>query len=806
MAMADSVPIFYYGRGRRFFIFSTKCHYDIYVHACFNKQRDRRLAGIEDGCIVCNVAERRRRRAHIIMKRSGNHFPIEELLEAVLNSDTAYATRSTDLLNLAEEARACECSAVRTVVFGGGTGLSTVIGGNSQLADWPNNAAIGLKQLFPLLDVVVCTTDDGRSTGEFLKQLPMIGIGDLRKLCLSMILPDRLETHYGIDRSQRRALLRLIHRIFNHRFPEGSLHYRQMADPLLAAPESLRGACPKPLTQLLRMLGSFMTPGGQGPTVPPGGHCLGNILLTAAVFKEAGRCDRPPSMAALRAGIDLIARAIGSQPGRLHPATAVPGQLVFRYTNGVEVHGQSKSSTARRGFPVETVHAEFHTYPAVPAAVIRAVREADLIILAPGSLYTSSIPVLQLPGIAAAIRGNRSALKILAANFWVEEGETDMTRTDRRRGFRVSELVDAYDRNVPGGRAGLFDYVLSANLEHIPGSILRNYALEGKRPIYLDRRHVEAAGAHSVEATIFSVEHLKDAGVIQHDPKKFTLAVRTLLFANRHRRAGRKSGGVGRAPGDYARSDHRGKQLLCDYWSSFNRSLARKDFRPAHLRGSMLDLVWENRDMRLEHLNFFAGARIVPAAQWNRSIEWDNVLGYYDPIDRYVKLHRQLLDDPERLKGNMLIALGESLLGRYIERRRLITPAGPDSWGSRCFEIRLRPPGKRDCFLTPQQLHDYLVLARMVPHSDDAGTYRITLNHHDGFLPPGLLFGLMYAWYLENSYGPIMEIEMSILHLQEDMLIPHQEQEYQRKKALIDFFREQVFGYQRKIAQQAGAD
>jgi uncharacterized cofD-like protein len=741
-----------------------------------------------------------------VMQRPGNTVEIEELLEAVLNDDASSGNGAPDLRSLAEEALAYDCSTVRTVVFGGGTGLSTVVGGNSQLEDWPGNPATGLKQLLPFLDVVICTTDDGRSTGELLKQLPMIGIGDLRKTCLSMIHPQHLEQHYGIDSRQRRTLLRLIHGIFNHRFPEGSVNYRHMADPLLVVPEPLRGACPKPLAQQLRMLGTFMTPRGDGPTVPPGGHCLGNILLTAAIFKETGGCfDRPPSMAALRSGIDCTARSIGAPPGRLHPATATPGQLVFRYTNGVEVHGQSKSSTARRGFPVETVHAEFYAFPAVHADVIRAVRRADLIILAPGSLYTSSIPVLQLPGIAGAIRTNRSALKILAANFWVEEGETDITRSDQRRGFRVSELVDAYGRNVPGGSSGLFDYVLSANLEHIPGSILRNYALEGKRPIYLDRRHVEAAGVHPVEATIFSIEHLKDAGVIQHDPKKFTLAVRTLLFANRHGRPGRKRSGAARASKDSSRNYHRSSVLLCDYWSSFKRALSRKDFRPAHLRGSMLDLIWENRDMRLDHLNFFTGARIIPAAQWNRSIEWDNVLGYYDPADRSLKLHRQLLDDPERLKGNMLIALGESLLGRYIEERNWITPAGPDSWGSRCFEIRLLPPFRRNCFLNPKQLHDYLVLARMVPHPGNAGTYRITLNHNDGFLPPGLLFGLMYAWYLDNACGPIMEIEMSLLHLQQDLLIPHQEQEYRAKKALIDFFRTEVFGHPSKTGKRAGA-
>ena len=51
----------------------------------------------------------------------------------------------------------------------------------------------------------------------------------------------------------------------------------------------------------------------------------------------------------------------------------------------------------------------------------------------------------------------------------------------------------------------------------------------------------------------------------------------------------------------------------------------------------------------------------------------------------------------------------------------------------------------------------------------------------------------MYAWYLDNTYVPVMENEMAILHLQEKTLIPHQVQEFKRKKALVDFFRETGF-------------
>ncbi|MDM7917702.1 MAG: hypothetical protein QUS12_00870, partial [Methanosarcina sp.] len=68
-----------------------------------------------------------------------------------------------------------------------------------------------------------------------------------------------------------------------------------------------------------------------------------------------------------------------------------------------------------------------------------------------------------------------------------------------------------------------------------------------------------------------------------------------------------------------------------------------------------------------------------------------------------------------------------------------------------------------------------------------------TLNDQEGFLPPGLLFGLLYAWYLNNSYGRIMEYEMSLLRWSPEKLIPYQLEEYNRKKELVKFFRNLVF-------------
>ena len=59
----------------------------------------------------------------------------------------------------------------------------------------------------------------------------------------------------------------------------------------------------------------------------------------------------------------------------------------------------------------------------------------------------------------------------------------------------------------------------------------------------------------------------------------------------------------------------------------------------------------------------------------------------------------------------------------------------------------------------------------------------------------GVLFGLMYAWYLNNSYGGVMQYEMSLLHWPARSLIPHQAKERFRKQVLVEFFREEVFGH-----------
>ncbi len=684
---------------------------------------------------------------------------------------------------------------IRVVVLGGGTGLSTVIGGESRLADWPEHPFVGLKEAFSRLTTVVVTTDDGGSTGRLLQQLPMIGIGDLRKCCLSLIREENLRRRWAPPDREIRELVRVLATIFNYRFPLRRADHRILTNPLRVVSPSLRSGCPRELAGALASLTAYLAPGGEGPTVRLEGHCLGNLLLTSAIFRAAGRSDRPPPAGAVRKGIDFVSRLIGADPGRLYPATAVPGQLRFRYANGVEVRGQHKSSQARRGSPVERVTAEFIREPGVPAAVSAAIREADLIIYAPGSLYTSMIPLLQVRPLAEAVRANRRALKILAANFWIQEGETDISPRSEAHGFLVSDLIEAYNRTIPGGVKGLFDTILSAGLDHVPANILRNYALEGKVPIHLDRRRVEAMGFRPVEAMLFPPPRPDRPSTIHHDPVNFSLAIRALYFAHQVRPGKSKSPASPRLVrgGPPPRSRTTGGEPLCRYRQRMDEALRGKKFQPKELKEVMRDLFWENRDILPGHLSGFGGVRLVGERDWSRSTEWDNVLGYYDPQDRELKVHRRLLKRPDRLREDLLIALGESLLGSYLASRQWPRHLSVSEPFSRCYEIRLRPPVRRRCWLTDRQLHRYLGLARMVQDRQDPLIYRITINDREGFLPPGLLFGLLYAWYLNDAYGSLMDYEMALLRWPEKALMPYQVQERRRKSDLVAFFREEIF-------------
>ncbi|MEN8190216.1 MAG: gluconeogenesis factor YvcK family protein, partial [Thermodesulfobacteriota bacterium] len=458
----------------------------------------------------------------------------EKLVELVLYGEPPGIDKETaaSFQSLRYRLAGAPVEQVKVVVFGGGTGLSNIIGGDSRSVSWTRAPFVGLKEFFPQTRSVVCVTDDGGSTGELLKDIPLIALGDIRHVLLSSIQSHRLQNLYGLSAVEALEVVRGLAALFNYRFSSHPGSVLALFDQCC-----VRLSClPDPLAKLLERLLDFIFSDIRLSVCLERKHCLGNLILAASIYEElpvelssADLVAEPsPLEAALQKGLAKLYEPLGICDNGVLPSTATQAQLSFLYANGVQVTGEHKSGFARRGVPVEQVFSRFCGEPRVLPEVINLIAEADIIVMAPGSLYSSLIPILQVPGIADAVRSNAHALKILVSNLWAQGGETDLSISDPERRFYVSDTLKAYEKNIPGGTVGLFDQVICLSLKDVPGSILQEYALEGKIPIYLDREQVSRQGFVPLECGIFSQEALAEKGVIQHDPEQLARVVKTL--------------------------------------------------------------------------------------------------------------------------------------------------------------------------------------------------------------------------------------------------------------------------------------
>jgi len=332
---------------------------------------------------------------------------------------------------------------------------------------------------------------------------------------------------------------------------------------------------------------------------------------------------------------------------------------------------------------------------------------------------------------------------------------------------------------------------VASSLEPVPGSIIRNYALEGKHPIHLDRARVARLGVLAVEARLFAEGRGQPEAMIHHDPLRFATAVRSIYdaLAGRTapipRRAVRVAAAGQATP---ARPVKRGVAASARM-AAIREALAHKSVRPPAMRPAIEDFLWAYPDIRPEQLNGFDGLRVVADADWRRSRQWDNVLGYYDPATRRIMLHEHTLRTPQALRANLAVALGESLLGRYVAEKRWRDVGNGDC---RVYEIRLRPPGERECGLSAAALQTYLKAAGMARQKDELW-YGRSVVKATGFLPCGILFGLMFAWMLDSAFVPALDFEMQMLHWPASRLLPYQVRERASHRELVRFFSEEVF-------------
>ena len=195
--------------------------------------------------------------------------------------------------------------------------------------------------------------------------------------------------------------------------------------------------------------------------------------------------------------------------GRILPVTNANVQLEASFDNGSSVRGESKISTAKKEQNCRIHHVRLlpeHT-PALPDA-LDAIRRAEVILLGPGSLYTSVIPNLLVDGISEAIRDS-AALKIYICNIMTQDGETEnMTAQDH-----VAALLEH-------GGAGIVDLCL-CNSDPIGPELLERYSAEDAAPMVADRRELELLGVELVCRPLLDGE----CGYARHSGVKVAQAV-----------------------------------------------------------------------------------------------------------------------------------------------------------------------------------------------------------------------------------------------------------------------------------------
>lgn len=178
--------------------------------------------------------------------------------------------------------------------------------------------------------------------------------------------------------------------------------------------------------------------------------------------------------------------------GRILPVTSADVQLEAVFENGARVVGESKISSFKKEQDCRIAHvALLPERPAALPAALQAIREADLILMGPGSLYTSVIPNLLVDGIADAVRTS-DALKIYICNIMTQDGETE--------GMSAADHVAALLRH---SGPGLVDICL-CNSAPVRTSLLERYRAEDAAPILVDRDRLEALGVELVTRPLAS--------------------------------------------------------------------------------------------------------------------------------------------------------------------------------------------------------------------------------------------------------------------------------------------------------------
>ena len=228
------------------------------------------------------------------------------------------------------------------------------------------------------------------------------------------------------------------------------------------------------------------------------GHSFGNLFITA-MTRVTGDFEK-----AIKETSKVLALK-----GQVIPSTLEKVNLIAYHSDGTVTEGEEKIPKAHKPISKVMLRPE---HPTATADAIKAIKEAQLIVLGPGSLYTSIIPNLLIKEITQAIVDS-GASKVYVCNAMTQPGETDQ--------FKVSEHIKVL---IKHSDPKVFEYCIVANTKQISESVLKRYTKEKAYPVTNDLKEVENMGYRVIEDDIVVAD-----GVVRHDSAKLAKIILGLV-------------------------------------------------------------------------------------------------------------------------------------------------------------------------------------------------------------------------------------------------------------------------------------
>lgn len=230
-------------------------------------------------------------------------------------------------------------------------------------------------------------------------------------------------------------------------------------------------------------------------------HSFGNLFLTALV--ELGGTNN------MSDAVNQACRILKAR-GKVLPISNDPMHLIAEFEDGRIVEGESKIPKANGQVKKLSCRTPI---PAILPEVIEAINEAEIIIMGPGSLYTSIIPNLLVPDLVRAIAKSK-APKIYVANVMTQPGETT--------GYSVGDHIKAilqHTQDYFSREQSLIDFVVVNNVTPHPKQ-LEKYEADNQYPVEIDYSEVK-----KLDVKVRPANLLQKGNLVRHNPYKLAKAI-----------------------------------------------------------------------------------------------------------------------------------------------------------------------------------------------------------------------------------------------------------------------------------------